>query len=76
MVIYMDQYRAVKSAPVEWLKNGTYGDEIMRASWNPAVAQMVRETAPLTPSPDLPDDLSTIDVNALLGRVYALATLI
>ncbi len=76
MVIYMNQYREAKSAPVEWLKNGTYGEEIMQANWNPAVVQMIRETAPLMPSPDLPDDLSTIDVDAFLGRVYALATLI
>ena len=76
MVIYMDQYRKAKSAPVEWLKNGTYGEEIMQANWNPAVVQMSRETAPETPSPDLPDDESSVELDALLDRIHALATLI
>ncbi len=76
MVIYMDEFRAANSAPVEWLRNGTYGDEIMHANWNPAVLQIVPETTSATPSPELPDDMSTVDVDAFLGRVYALATLI
>ena len=76
MVIYMDDYRTAKSMPVECLKNGTYGEEIMQASWNPAVMQMVHATAGAPSSPDFPDDLSTLDVDAFLGRVYALATLI
>ena len=76
MVIYMDEYRTVKPVPVEWLRNGTYGEAIMQPNWNPAVVQMRRETAPLMPSPDLPDDLSTVDLEAYLGRLHALATLI
>ena len=76
MVIYMDQYRTAKAAPVAWLKNGTYGEEVMRASWNPAVVQMIREATPLTPSPELPDELSGLDTEEFLGRVYGLASLI
>ena len=76
MVIYMDQYRTAKTAPAAWLKNGTYGDEVMHANWNPAVIHMIRETTQAAPSPELPDDLSTVDVDAFLGRVYGLATLI
>jgi hypothetical protein len=76
MVIYMDEYRTEKPAPAAWLKNGTYGDEVMQASWNPAVTHMVRETIQTVPSPDLPDDMSTVDVDEFLGRVYGLASLI
>ena len=75
MVIYMDEYRTVKAAPATWLKNGTYGEEVMQAGWNPAVVDMLREPLP-APSPDLPHDLSTIDVDAFLDRVHGLATVI
>ena len=80
MVIYLEQYRVTKEAPVSLLKNGTYGEEIMNSNWNPAVIYIFNEAAQgandieLHASPDLPEDLSTIDVNAFLGRVYALAT--
>jgi len=42
MIIYMDEYRTVKAAPATWLKNGTYGEEVMQAGWNPAVVNMLR----------------------------------
>ena len=76
MVIYLDQYRAEKPAPAAWLKNDTYGDEVMQASWNPAVIQMLREPTQAVPSPELPDELADGDVDAFLARVYGLATLI
>ena len=76
MVIYMDRYRTAKTAPAAWLKTGTYGDEVMQAGWNPAVIHMLREPVQASPSPDLPDDMSSVDVEAFLGRVYGLATLI
>jgi hypothetical protein len=75
MIIYMDEYRTVKEAPATWLKNGTYGEEVMQAGWNPAVVNMLREPLP-APSPDLPYDLATIDVDAFLDRIYGLATTI
>jgi hypothetical protein len=36
----------------------------------------VRETIPAVESPELPDDGSTIDTEAFLNRVYALASLV
>jgi hypothetical protein len=71
MVIYLDQYKA---APARSLKNGTYGDEIMNANWNPAVVYMFEDVAQRAISPELPEDLSTVDVDAFLSRVYALAS--
>ena len=76
MVIYMEEYAAAKSTPGAAVTERTYADEIMYANWNPAVPNMTRETSQTTPSPELPDNLSAIDVNAFLDRVYALATLI
>ncbi len=76
MVIYLEQYTAAKSATAAYRQDGAYEDEILYANWNPAVLHMSRETLPAIPSPELPDDLSTVDVDALLGRIYALATLI
>lgn len=74
MVIYMDRYRAAKAAPVRALKNGTYGDEIMNANWNPAVVYMFSNVAQRAISPELPEDLTTVDVDEFLGKIYALAT--
>ena len=74
MVIYMDECRATRAAPVRVLKNGTYGDEILNANWNPAVVYMFNNVAQRALSPELPDDLATVDVDEFLGRVYALAT--
>lgn len=74
MVIYMDEYRTAKAAPVSTLKNGTYGDEILNANWNPALVHMFNDVAHCAISPELPADLSTVDVDAFLERVYALAT--
>ena len=74
MVIYLDQYRAAKAAPMSVLKNGTYGDEIMNSNWNPAVVYLFNDVAQGTISPELPEDLSTVDVDTFLGQVYALAT--
>ena len=76
MVIYIDQYRTVRTQPALWLKNGTYGDEVMQAEWNPAVIQVLNEPALLALSPKLPDQMSEIDADAFLGRVYGLASLI
>ena len=73
MVIYLQQRKVAQMAQVDWRKDGTYGEEIMQANWNPAVMQ-VRETVPSIESPELPDDGSTIDAEAFLHRVYALAS--
>jgi len=76
MVIYIDQYRTVRTQPALWLKNGTYGDEVMQAEWNPAVIQVLHEPALSALSPGLPDQMSDVDAEAFLGRVYGLASLI
>jgi hypothetical protein len=76
MVIYLDQYRTTEAAPAAWLKNGTYGEEVMNAGWNPEVIHIVREPAPVVQSHELPRDLSSVNVDAFLDRVYGLATLI
>lgn len=76
MVIYMDQYRAVNTAPAEWLRNGTDGGEITHPGRDSAVIPMVREPVQAAPSPELPADLADADLEALLSRVYGLATLI
>jgi hypothetical protein len=76
MVIYLDRYRTEQPAQQTWLKNGTYGDDVMTAGWNPAVVQMHRESAPAVASHELPHDLATVDVDAFLDRVYGLASLI
>ena len=74
MVIYMDDYRTTKEVPAGTLKNATYGDEIMNANWNPAVVYVLNAAAQCTLSPELPEDLTTIDVDDFLSRVYALAS--
>jgi len=75
MVIYLQQRKLAQTAQIDFRKDGTYGEEIMQANWNPAVMQ-VRETIPAVESPELPDDGSTIDTEAFLNRVYALASLV
>ena len=76
MVIYIDQYRTARTEPAQWLKNGTYGDEVMQAEWNPAVIQMLNEPMLSALSPHLPDQMSDVDAEAFFGRVYGLASLI
>jgi len=71
MVIYLDQYRVAKAAPVNVLRNGTYGGEILNANCNPALM--------LLPAPGAPEvwffnNMATADIETLLGNIYALAT--
>jgi len=74
MVIYLDQHRAPSAIPGNGLQNDTYGGEIMDSNWNPAVVYLGGDIAQRSISPELPDDDSTLDVNAFLDKVYALAT--
>ena len=74
MVIYMDDYR--KAQAVNVAGRSRYDEEVMCVNWNPAVVglastwyQTSREL-----SPELPEDLSKIDADSFLTRVYALAT--
>jgi hypothetical protein len=76
VVIYMEERVEARSTPMAWPKEGAYADEIMYANWNPEVQNMTRETLRAAPGPELLDNLSKVDVNAILDRFYALATLI
>ena len=48
MVISLDSYRTQKAAAQTWLKNGTYGAEIMHTDWNAPVVHVLREAVPDT----------------------------
>lgn len=71
MVINLDQYRA---APAVALKNGTYGDDVTRNKWKAKVVYLFDDPMQRSISPELPEDLSKVDVDVFLTRVYALAT--
>ena len=74
MVIYMDDYRKAQTASLAGRQQ--YDEEILCVNWNPAVRVLAESTfrpdRDLTP--ELPDDFSSVDVDALLNRIYALAT--
>lgn len=80
MLVYLDDYRKARSGATQTsvsdvrLKNGTYGDDVMNAGWNPAVLYALHTPPPQALSPELPDDLSTIDTEAFMNRIYALAS--
>ena len=71
MVIYLDQYRNV-TATVP--RTPRYGEDIMNASWNPELAAVAAAATPYVQVPELPEDLSLIDVDEFMGRIYALAS--
>jgi hypothetical protein len=80
MLIYLDDFRKTRFGVAQreigsaTLKNGTYGAEVMNSGWNPAVLYAINTPAQSTISPDLPHDLASIDIEAFMSRVYALAT--
>ncbi len=80
MLIYLDDFRKTRTSMAQdeivgtTLKNGTYGAEVMNSGWNPAVLYALSTPPQSTLSPDLPQDLATIDIDAFMSRVYALAT--
>ncbi len=61
-------------APRGGFSLSAYEDEIQNAGWNPAVAFMFSDVVQSPRSPELPQDLSTVDVDVFLDRIYALAT--
>lgn len=78
MVIYMDQYRKAKAANIaaNVAMARCYEEEKLCVNWNPAIGviamsfyQNMNEL-----SPQLPEDFSEVDIDALLERVSALAT--
>ncbi len=74
MVIYMDQHKVAQAAPRGGFSHDAYEDEILNAGWNPSVAFLFNDVVQSAQSPELPEDLSTVDVDAFLDRIYALAT--
>jgi hypothetical protein len=52
-----------------------YDDEVLNVNWNPAIAQIAMSCyqAEQGSRSRLPEDLTTVDVDAFLDRVYALA---
>lgn len=74
MVIYMDKYR--KSKPMGAVPMHLHDEERLCVNSNPvlrAIAMSCYQT-PNELSPQLPDESSTIDTEAFLDRIYALAT--
>jgi hypothetical protein len=74
VVIYMDDYRKAKALKLP--ARHRYDEELMCVNWNPAIgviAMSCYQTAQEL-SPELPEDLATVDVDAFLDRVYALAS--
>ena len=74
MVIYMDQYRKAKATSVAMRQRRE--EELMCVHRSPAVAMSAtfccRHAHAF--SPQLPDDLASIDIEAFLDRVYGLAS--
>jgi len=75
MVIYLDDYQKAKAARALTLEE-RYGEELLCANWNPVVGLSVAGWCgrPQELSPPLPHDLASIDLDAFLDRVYALAS--
>lgn len=74
MVIYLDQYRKTKASKPA-VQHGC--DEArMCVNWNPAfgTAATFCYQHPQEVSPQLPHDFTSIDIDAFVSRVYALAT--
>ncbi len=71
MVIYLDQYRNV-TATVP--RTPRYGDDIMNASWTPELAAVAAAIPPQAQTPELPEDLSLINVDEFMSRIYSLAS--
>ena len=74
MIIYLDKYRKAKLTGTNAID--LHDEERLCVNSNPvvrAVALSCYQT-PHELSPQLPDESSTIDTEAFLDRVYALAT--
>jgi len=74
VVIYMNDYR--KAQAINVADHHRYDEELLCVNWNPAVRALALSCYQTRQelSPELPDDLSKMDADAFLGRIYALAT--
>jgi hypothetical protein len=74
MVVYLDQYRKAKAVNVIAARG--YNQEKLCVNGNPVIGviAMSNNQNAHDLSPELPEDFTRVDVEALLGRVYALAS--
>ncbi len=72
MVVYLDEYRKAKQAA----SAVRCENELMCVNWTPVagVSAMFCYQRPDEFSPNFPDDLASIDTDAFVSRVYALAS--
>ena len=73
MVIYLDQYRKTKA--LKTAAQHRHDEERMCVNWNPAFGTLTfcyQHRHEL--SPRLPDDFTSVDMDAFVSRVYAFAT--
>jgi len=70
MIIGRQQKKAAKRTE----PTRRYDEEILSVNWNPAIALIAMSSYQTEQGlrPRLPEDLTTIDVDAFLDRVYAL----
>lgn len=75
MVIYLDQYRRARQASAAAVARRC-DEELMCVNWNPVrgISAIFCYRHPHQLSPQLPDDLAAIDVDAFVDRVYGLAS--
>lgn len=75
MITYLNDYRTAQAMSVS--EHSSYDEEVLYANWNYAIQLIAmksyRQPQELS-SPQLPEDFSNTDIDAFLGRVYALAT--
>ena len=75
MIVYLDEYRTAKALKIAAAQQ-RYDEGRMCVNWNPAFGTLATfcYQHPHELSPQLPDDITSIDVDAFVNRVYALAT--
>jgi hypothetical protein len=80
MLIYLDDFRKARTGMARnqlgeaRLKNGTDGADVIDGSHNSAMLYALNAPAQGSLSPELPEDLSTIDIDSFMHRIYALAS--
>lgn len=73
MVINLDPYRKARALKVA--AQHRHDEERMCVNWNPAFGTLTFcYQRPRELSPRLPNDFTSIDIDAFVSRVYALAT--
>lgn len=80
MILYMDDYRKASKtdadAQFDVEQAEEFEQERLCVNWIPAVRTLALSCyqRPQELSPDLPADLTTVDIDSFLDRVYGLAT--